>query len=53
MAIGEAGKLNASQAVVDAPIRVDFTEDLTDPIIAITSSSGGEFPLFRTHCFNR
>ncbi|WP_052245279.1 Hint domain-containing protein [Halocynthiibacter namhaensis] len=44
MAIGEAGKLNASQAVVDAPIRVDFTEDLTDPIIAITSSSGGSSP---------
>ncbi|MGB0901709.1 Hint domain-containing protein [Halocynthiibacter sp.] len=44
MAIGEAGKLTASQPVVDAPIRVDFTEDLTDPIIAITSTAGGNSP---------
>lgn len=48
MAIGEAGSLNTGQVLDGSgepvPIRVDFTQDITDPVIAISGTQNGGDP---------
>lgn len=41
MGIGEVGTVSTNSPVENAPIRVDFTEPLTDPVIALTSTNFG------------
>lgn len=51
MAIGEAGSLDTAQdaipgtpPLVPVPIRVDFTENITDPVIVISGTQNGGDP---------
>lgn len=48
MAIGEAGSLNTGQVLDGSgepvPIRVDFTQDITDPVIVLSGTQNGADP---------
>jgi len=48
MAIGEAGSLNTGQTLDGSgepvPIRVDFTQDITDPVIVLSGTQNGTDP---------
>lgn len=41
MAIGEAGTITTNSPGENTPIRIDFTDDLTNPVIALTSTNNG------------
>jgi len=41
MAIGEAGNILTNSPTENAPITVSFTEPLTDPVLALTSTNNG------------